>query len=124
MEDILYTISIYASMARQISENDEKINVIIDMLIRNAKTEAVVKGLATINSPLTVTDDARKLFDPMAAELRCYYKEIGIHMSENELFLDVQKRFGDRIFKDICLPLGIMNNACITLAIAIAKEQG
>ena len=123
MEDILCTINIYAGMARQISENDSKINTVVDMLIRNAKTESVLKGLATINSPLVASDDARQYFASMKDELRSYYLTIGIHLSENDLFLDVQNRFGDRIFKEICLPLKIMNNACITLAIAIAREQ-
>jgi len=93
------------------------------MLIRNAKTEAVIKGLATINSPLMVSDDARSAFSGMADDLRLYYKDTGKFLTENDLFLDMQKRFGDQIFKDICIPLKIINNSCILIAIAIAKEQ-
>jgi hypothetical protein len=123
IEELTNIINTYASAARSALEVDQKVSIIVDMLIRNAKTEAIIKGLATINSPLLISDEARNLFSPMAEELISYYETCGKNLSEADLFIDVQSKFGDKIFDEICLPLKIMSNACISLAIAFMREQ-
>lgn len=66
--------------------------------------------------------DARQWFNHMADELQLFYRTSGHGMTPRDLFVEIERRFGDRLFTDVCVPHGYHAGGCIALAVEVAKE--
>jgi hypothetical protein len=106
----------------RISRIELKTDTLWDFFIRRAAAEAVSKGLGTVNSDLKITDETRSWYAGMAAELKEFYRTVGVRLTDREMFMEFESRFGGRIMKEICIPHGLFSGSCILAAIAVAKE--
>jgi hypothetical protein len=102
---------------------EHKIEVLWDFHMRRAKTEFVAKDLGAINSPVILNPETRAWYDGMAADLKMFYGKVGARLTERELFIEIEQRFGDRLQKEICIPHGLTAGACILAAMAICRES-
>jgi hypothetical protein len=102
-----------------------KVDTIWDFLIRRALSEAVNKGVGTVQSPFQPSAQARAYFGGLVNELREFYRTVGCKLrSDRELFVAVERRFGERFLREVCIPHGLDAGACIHAAIALMKEPG
>ncbi len=122
VQAVYEAVAAWNQASAKIHENERTVATLLEMMKRNAMTEAVVKGLATMNSPFLITQQARDCYKTIAVDLKDFYRKVGVHMTPNELFLEMQRRFGDRLLREVCIPMELISNACIVIAIEIAKE--
>jgi len=102
---------------------EHKIDVLWDFHMRRAKTEFVAKDLGTINSPIFLNPGTRGWYGGMAADLKMFYDKVGSRLTERELFIEIEQRFGDRLLKEICIPHGLTAGVGILGAMAICRES-
>ncbi len=115
---IVVSICLYAIAKKA----DEKADAIWDFLMRRALAAAVQEGWGTINSPFKPTEQARKLFAKLAPELRDYYAKFGRRLTDNQIMFEIEKRWGDKIVKDICIPNNMNKGECLIIALFEAKQ--
>lgn len=106
----------------KLSRLELKVDTIWDFLIRRASAEVVQKGLGGFNSPLIINDEARDWFNGLAEDLKKFYANQGRHLSKRELYFEIERRFGDRLLKEICIPRGLNLGACLIIAQEIAQD--
>jgi hypothetical protein len=100
-----------------------KTDTVWDFLMRRAMSEAVNKGLGTLNSPLIITEDTQKWYNDMLSELQLFYNNSGYKLNDRDLFIEVEHRFGERLLKEVCIPKELDVGACILGAIAVLKGR-
>lgn len=92
-------------------------------LVRRGQAEAVRSGIATLNSPIVMGEEAKGWMAHMASELRELRIKLGTKINDEQLAFEIEKVFGERILKEVCIPHGLMLGACLQIAVAVAKEE-
>lgn len=109
-------------ISRKLTELEVKVETMWLFHLRRGMAEAVDKGLGTLNSPLVVNDKARQVFGDFGKELEEFYRQLARTLSDAELALEIEMRFGDRILKEVCVPNDMKYGSCLLIAVAIAKQ--
>lgn len=112
-----------AELRRSIDVTNERVNTLWGFLLSRGIAEAVTKGVATMNSPITVTEEAKAWFEPIVAQLRTFYDGEGRGLSDVNLAIEIERRFGDRILKEICIPHGLFMGACLVIALQLLRDN-
>lgn len=112
---------VYVAFAR-VAKMEFQVKTLWDYLMDRARTEVVTKGLGTVNSPIAVNEETRRMYDGMIGDLRAFYRRLGVKLSERELFIAITRQFGARITQEICIPYGLIAGSCIAIAVALAQE--
>ena len=118
--------SLYTSVIKNAKEAARiamMVETLWDFQMRRAQVELVNEGLGTINSPLKISEQAKAAVAPLVGPLREFYQKMGRHLSERELYIEIERRFGDRITKEVCIPLGIDRGACLLIAHKVMLEE-
>jgi len=105
------------------SRMEVRVETMWDFLMRRAVSEAIQKGIATLNSPVEISNDAKLWMKELSNELRRFYQRIGRQLSDRELALEIERRYGDQILKQVCIPNGLFQGVCLLIAVAVAKEE-
>lgn len=113
-----------AHMISRLAKVELKIDTVWEFLVRRAVSEAVVKGVATINSPVRLAENAREWLEPLKSALTQFYARQGHGLTDGQLMMAIEQQFGDRIFREVCIPHGLWAGACLVLAAEIAKGDG
>lgn len=109
-------------VASRLSKMELKVDTTWDFLMRRAVSEAISSGVATKNSPVIVTDEAKKWMKPLLGPIKDYYKNLGRNLTLSELAMEIERRFGEQILNEICIPHGLSQGACLLIAIQAAQE--
>jgi hypothetical protein len=99
-----------------------KIDTIWDFHMRRAQSEAVKLGIATMNSPVKVSDEAKEWMAPLIAPIREFYKGLGRRMTERDLYIEIERRFGEQILREVCIPHGLSQGACLLIAVQAVRD--
>lgn len=99
-----------------------KVDTMWDFLMRRALSEGLEKGVLKVNSPVVISDEAKKWMAGMAIELQQFYRKLGRNLTDRELAYEIERRFGDEILKKVCIPNGLYSGACLLIAMEVAKE--
>lgn len=112
--------------SRRFGELETKVNTMWAFQMRRAFSEVVTSGIATVNSPLRFTEEAIKALDPIREELKALWVSLpeSVRKSDVEVTLEIEKVFGERLLRMVCIPCGLSHGACLLLAMSIAKDQG
>lgn len=74
---------------------------------------------ASHNSPILVTDEAKRWLGDLLPPLREFYAKLGHrNITETELALEVERRFGDQLMQKVCIPHGLFTGARLLIAIS------
>ncbi len=71
---------------------------------------------------ITIKDEVKEWYKEIANDLKVFYIRTGIRLTERELFIAIERRFGTRILKEICIPHNLNQGECLIIAMAVAKE--
>lgn len=116
----LYTAAV--TNARTMGKMEVKVDTLWDFQMRRAATEAVRKGIATRNSPVVIHDEAKKWMAPLLGPIHDFYRRLGRNMTERELWVEIERRFGAQISEEVCIPHGLDQGACLLIAIQAAQD--
>ncbi len=100
-----------------------KVDTMWSFLMRRAESEIINHGLGVKNSPIVINDDAKHWVDSLSDELHKLYQQMGSDVTDEKLALEIEKRFGEKILKDVCIPHGLYAGACLLIALEVAKEN-
>ena len=110
-------------IAVKITAMEVKIETVWGFLMKRALSEAVVMGVATHNSPVRVTDEAKRWMSELMPPIREFYAKLGRrNITDAELAMEIERRFGDRILHEVCLPHGLFMGSCLLIAIQALRE--
>ncbi len=112
-----------AKLAWWMSATETKLNVVWGFLMNRAIGEAVQKNIATFNSPVIISEEAKRWMSGIADQLRDFYVRLGRRMTEWELALEIERVYGDRILKEVCIPNNLSQGACLLIAVEVSKEM-
>jgi len=101
---------------------EDKFDVIWTFLLRRGISEAIHGGNATMNSPVTLTPKAKEIINGLKPELQQLAKQHA-GWTDAELALEIEKRWGDFILKQICIPQGLHAGACLIMALEAARGK-
>lgn len=71
---------------------------------------------------ITITPEAKGWMANYAIPLKELYHNVGKNMTDTDLAMEIEHRFGTQIVKDVCIPHGLSEGSCLLIAIAVAKE--
>lgn len=110
------------AFARRLALLETKLNVCWDFVMRRATSEGVNMGiLLAPGDDMRTSLEARSWFDGLKPALREFYRTAGKTLSDRNLFIEVERRFGDRLLHEVCIPHGMIAGACIWAAIDVAR---
>jgi tetrahydromethanopterin S-methyltransferase subunit G len=123
---VVSLFSLYTSVVKNAKEAG-RISMMVDTMwdfqIRRAQTELIKKGLGEINSTFKVSKEAKLWMAPLVGPIRDFYQRIGRQLSERELYVEIEQRFGDRILKEVCIPHGLDQGACLLIAVQAVLDN-
>lgn len=122
MERWLSFIDRLSTQNARIDRLEDKVTTIWEFQMRRAATEAIQKGIGYMNSPLIIDQEAKAWFDELAEKLQAFYASLDKNISDTDLALEIEKKFGDDIVKVVCIPKGLYQGACLLIAAAVAKD--
>jgi hypothetical protein len=102
---------------------ERKSGALIEFLYRRGIVTAVAKGRATLNSPVVVTEEAKRALEPFRGELHEINRQFGHEMTDAELALEIEMMLGDRMIKEVCIPHDINDAECWVYAVSVARES-
>ncbi len=71
---------------------------------------------------MTVAPAVREAYAPLMHKLQNFYATTGKHLSDTELFIALEQRFGDEILNTICVPFGLTTGSCLIIARQLLRE--
>lgn len=106
---------------RRTAQMELKLDIIWTYLLERGIASMITNGLATMNSPIVISDEAVSWFDDLKSDLKRIYNKNKL-AKDTQLAFEIQKELGDRLFKEICIPHRVNNGECISIALAVAKS--
>lgn len=106
------------------SAMEVKLNIIWDFLIKRALSEALSKGIVTMNSPPVLASTApHDWFGPIKDALHAWWKETGQKIGDDaKATFAIQAKWGQWIYDNVCLPQKLTSGECLWAALLVAKE--
>jgi hypothetical protein len=104
-----------------------KVETMWSFQMKRIISEAVNNDLMRHNSPLEITAKGYDYIKPMASELYEYYQKYSTtasKLTDADLALAIERDFGERLLKDICIPNNLLFGECIILAIEAVRKNG
>jgi hypothetical protein len=95
-------------------------------LLKRGAEEAVQKKLGTLNSPLVFHSDVVNQFMGLtvANDIRKFVKTSNnVALPDPKLAFEIEKKFGNDIIKQMCVPMGVTMGACLLMVLDIAKNE-
>jgi hypothetical protein len=104
------------------AQMDVKVDTLWQFQLRRGEVEAVLRGYATKNSPLKLNEE--RALEAFPAELgraiQQYFSRLGRNLTRTEMAAEIERRFGERIVDEVCVPNGFSEGACLILAMHFA----
>jgi len=118
---IISLLSVVYLGAVKLAKIEVKVDTMWEFQRRRGISEAVRGGWGDFNSPFVPSPKAVALLRPLAPDLRATYHEKRHEWTDIDLMVAIERRFGDRIVRDVCIPTGLHDAACLAIAVEIAK---
>lgn len=111
------------SVGRQMGQIEIKVDTMWAFQMRRTMSDAVASGLGSVNSPFKFNEDMRHALAPMKAELIEFWKTLPNGIEDSAALLKIEAQFGEQILRLVGLPFGLTHDACLLLALTIAKQS-
>lgn len=106
----------------KIATMELKVDTIWTFLLKRGVAETVQGGFATMNSPLLINERGLSAMKPLIPDLKLFAKTLKRKMSDGEIMMTIERKFGERLFKEVCIPNNMHLGACLVVALAIVKQ--
>ncbi len=115
----LKTASDYGQWKGQI---ELKVDTLWEFQLRRGVVEGKMSDVLRQNSPIIVLPVLAEKLSALDGELRDFYTNGGLNMDEATEAAEIEHRFGDRLTREVCVPLGIFGGACIVGAMVYGRS--
>lgn len=120
----LVSLGTMIGVAMKFGELRLKVDTMWEFQWKRAQSEAVMAGVAKVNSPVRVSDEAKQWMAPIIGPVREFYQKLGRRLTDAELALEIERRFGEQILREVCIPHGLAHGACLLIALQAARDAG
>jgi hypothetical protein len=111
------------TMRERFAKIEVKVDTMWDFQMRRGSVEAIAKGIVKANSPLQLVPEVySQWFKSMESDLWALYSQSS-QLSYANLLLKIERVFGDRLVREVCIPRGIQEGACLIAAAAVACKN-
>ncbi len=112
---IIFTLgSLLYYTVTKIARIELKVDTLWDFIIRRAVGETISKGLGSFNSPFEVHENICELVRPYVPQIEAKLgKDKLKKISNRDLFIYIEKNYGEMFFAKICAPYGFNKGACV-----------
>ena len=100
-----------------------KVDTMWSFQMRRGMSEVVEKGIGTMSSPLIFTDQAKAALETIKNDLVCFYNGLSPTMSDPDVLLELERKFGDQLLTQVCIPFNLTHGACLLLAYSVARQD-
>jgi hypothetical protein len=110
--------------ATRIARIELKVDTVWDFIIRRAQVEVVNVGWGTKKSPLVLNPATLQSIMPFIVDIVAFYARLIARepqISERELFIAIERQFGERIVETVCIPHKVNLGACIVAVLEACK---
>ena len=93
-----------------------KVDTLWGFLIKRARVEVVNIGWGDMQSPVIVNATTIAAITPFIMDIVVFYGETlkrNPHIREQDLFIAIEEKFGDRIVEQVCIPHKVNLGACL-----------
>jgi hypothetical protein len=105
---------------------DRRVDLVWQSKMRRGLAEGVNKKLITPSEDPSVSAqlrlDVKSAYQHIAMDLRDFYAREGSGIPEEQFAEKVEAKYGDWLTRHICIPLGVSEDACVHIAVEVAKE--
>ena len=78
-------------------------------------------GFPEMAIPVEISDEAKSWLTELAPALRAFYRRLGRTLSEKDLAIEIERRYGQEILEKVCIPHGLFQGACLLIAMEVSK---
>jgi hypothetical protein len=112
--------------ATRLARMELKVDTVWDFLIKRARVEVVNVGWGQMQSPLVLNSATLTAIMPFVLEVVAFYGEVLRRepaIREADLFIAIERQFGDRIVEQVCIPHGVNLGACLIAVIEACRVE-
>lgn len=81
-----------------------------------------MKNLQSSHPEVALSPRVLEYLAPLLPALQEFYAERGCRMTERELWVEIERRFGDTLARTFCIPLGLSEGAGVFIAALAARQ--
>jgi len=119
---LLYTFTV---VTNKISKMEVKVDTLWEFLLRRGRVEAIEKGIGEMHSPLEYTEEIKdwacKL--ELGKKIKEHCSSLKDKTKDSEMAYEIEKKFGEDIVLNVCIPKKISMGACLVLAVDLVKGK-
>ena len=92
---------------------------------RKGFVAAVNRGMVDNSGPTyQLTEEWRERLEPLKKVLQHWYLKEGFRQDdEGKLFWAIERKFGEKILQEVCLPHNLQNAECLVAAVLLCRES-
>ena len=92
-------------------------------VLSHSNSPKVMEWLPDMSLPIKVSTEAISWLEELAPALRAFYRKLGRNISEKDLAIEIERRYGQEILEKVCIPHGLFQGACLLIAMEVARES-
>lgn len=121
---VLGIVAGFVRIIYQLGQLELKVNTAWDFLMRRGQVELVEKGWGTKHSPIRLTAIAFEAVLPLINDIVKFYtqlKKSKPKITERDMFIAIEKEFGEQLIERICIPMNVQLGACVIAVMESCK---
>lgn len=119
---VLFVIGIY-HIGRKLGQIEVKVDTMWDFTMRRTMSEVVKSGLGSVNSPFKFNEEVQHALKSMKPELIAFWATLPADITDSAALLRIEAQFGEQILRLVGLPYKLTHDACLLLALTVAKQS-
>ena len=103
-----------------------KVETMWEFLTRRAYAEFINKGLGAMSSPIEITPKGLIMIMPFIEKFLPFWSSLlakNPSITDGELFLEIERQFGDFLVEQICIPHQLSAGACVIAVIMGCRKK-
>jgi len=116
------TLAGLLALASRFAKLELKVDTMWEFQLRRGIVEGKLADILQQNSPIRLDHKLLAALEPMKEELQAFYTNGASKMSEIEEAVEIERRFGAQIVKQICLPLAVSHGVCVVAAMVYGRS--
>lgn len=121
--NFLAFIAVVFHFARKVGGIEVKVDTMWAFQMRRTMSDVVQSGLGTVNSPFRFNDEVQHALAPMKPDLIAFWATLPLDITDAAALLKIEAEFGERILRLVGMPFALTHDACLLLALTVAKQS-
>jgi hypothetical protein len=72
---------------------------------------------------MVTSDEAKAMLVAFEVDIKAFYKTLNPNISDENLTKAIEKKFGDRLYAEVCVPNGLKSRMCYKIATELCRMK-